>query len=111
MLIFITAVAVVLVVSFLCSIFESVLLSLTALLFLGIGIVRAYQKSRVVFFAVGWILLCLLPAANIIYLASRPIAEQRLYITSFGFCLLLAYGIERLYGTGTNHPGVLSTLP
>ncbi|MFW5989157.1 MAG: tetratricopeptide repeat protein, partial [Desulfosudaceae bacterium] len=32
-----------------------------------------------------------------VYLYSRPVAEQRLYIPSLGFCLLLALGIQRLF--------------
>ncbi len=78
----------------------SVLFSLAVLLLICIGAVTACQRSWILFFSVGWILLTLLPAANIIYLVSRPIAEQRLYIPSFGFCLLLGYGVQRLSGAG-----------
>lgn len=73
-----------------------VLLSLILLLLLGIVALRAYRRDRIVLFAVGWMVLTLVPAANIVYLATRPIAEQRLYIPSFGLCLLLAYGLALL---------------
>ena len=68
---------------------------LTILLVLAV-FARSYRRSTIAFFAIGWILLTLTPAINLVYLVSRPIAEQRLYIPSLGFCLLLAYGIERI---------------
>jgi len=74
----------------------SVLLPLMALLLIIICAIRAYQRSRVVFFSIGWIFLTLLPVVNIFFLWSRPIAEQRLYIPSLGFCLLLGYGFDTL---------------
>ena len=76
----------------------SVLLSLAVLALIAAGCLWLYRRERVAVFAVGWIFLTLLPASNLIYLASRPIAEQRLYIPSAGFCLLLGYGLARLWG-------------
>jgi len=73
----------------------SVLLSFIVLLLIGTVAIRAHKRSPVVFFALGWMVLTLLPVSNIVYLVSRPIAEQRLYIPSVGFCLLLAYCFER----------------
>ena len=79
------------------SMFERpVLLSLALLSLIGAGALRAYRRDRIVLFAAGWILLTLMPVVNIIYLGTRPVAEQRLYIPSFGFCLLLAYGLTRM---------------
>ena len=79
------------------SVFEvPVVLSLSALAGFCITCFRAYRGERLVFFALGWILLTLLPVANIFYLPTRPIAEQRLYIPSLGFCLLIGYGFKRL---------------
>jgi len=75
----------------------SVLIPLISLPLICAVAVRTYQHSPVIFFALGWIVLTLLPAANIVYLAGRPIAEQRLYIPSFGFCLLLAYGFKEFF--------------
>ncbi|MFP4445106.1 MAG: tetratricopeptide repeat protein [Desulfosudaceae bacterium] len=80
------------------SLFElSVLLSLAGLLVLGLALAVTWQRSGVAFLALAWILLTLMPVANIIYLVSRPIAEQRLYIPSLGFCLLLGIGLQRWF--------------
>jgi len=47
--------------------------------------------------AMAWIAFALLPASNVKVLSSRPIAEQRAYVASIGFCLLLvqAMMVER----------------
>ncbi|MFC1576759.1 tetratricopeptide repeat protein, partial [Candidatus Omnitrophota bacterium] len=76
------------------SIFEpAVILSTLALLSLFIIIAKQFKRSRLISFSVIWILATLLPASNMIFLSGRPIAEQRLYIPSFGFALFLAAGI------------------
>ncbi|MEW6076602.1 MAG: tetratricopeptide repeat protein [Thermodesulfobacteriota bacterium] len=62
----------------------------------GILAARSLFGNRIVLFAIGWIWLTLVPAANIVYVAARPIAEQRLYIPSLGFCLMLGYGLQSL---------------
>jgi len=46
-------------------------------------------------FSLAWMLAAMLPAANIAFLYSRPFAEQRLFLPSLGFCLLLALLISR----------------
>ncbi|MFC1576769.1 tetratricopeptide repeat protein [Candidatus Omnitrophota bacterium] len=73
-----------------------VLASAALLLLLLFAGITAFRRSRLAFFALIFILLTIAPASNIIFLSGRPIAEQRLYIPSFGFCLLLAMGINRL---------------
>lgn len=78
----------------------AVLASLAVLLLVLIITVNMYDRAPVVSFGLGWILLTLVPAANLVYLVSRPVAEQRLYIPSFGFCLLLGYSIARLTQVG-----------
>ena len=83
---------------------SGILLSLLMLLMAGALAVWSFRRSGVVFFALCWLALTLLPAANIVYLASRPIAEQRLYMPSLGFCLMLGYGMERLSFTKTVKP-------
>ncbi len=55
------------------------------------------KSNGLILFALFWIFITLLPVSNIVFLVSRPIAEQRLYIPSAGFSLLLAIGIEALY--------------
>lgn len=61
------------------------------LLFLA---VQTFRHSKTVSFALFWIFITLLPVSNIIFLYGRPIAEQRLYIPSLGFCILLAIGLN-----------------
>ncbi len=83
----------------------AVLASLLAVLFLLIVAARTYRRAPIVCFAIGWILLTLVPVSNLVFLVSRPIAEQRLYLPSFGFCLLIGYGIERLACFGPQKGG------
>jgi len=64
-------------------------------LILGV-ILMTFRRWRLISFAMLWVFLTLLPASNIVFLYGRPIAEQRLYIPSFGFCLLLGWGINRI---------------
>ncbi len=82
-----------------------VVLCLMGLMLTGFLIVRSWRRSRLVCFSILFILLTLLPASNIIFLWSRPLAEQRLYIPSLGFCLLLAAGIVRLYDRASTGSG------
>ncbi len=46
------------------------------------------KKLYLEMFALLWILITLLPALDIRFITSRPIAEQRLYLPSVGLCLL-----------------------
>ncbi|MFC1631249.1 tetratricopeptide repeat protein [Candidatus Omnitrophota bacterium] len=59
-------------------------------------VIKTFKTNKLVCFGLLWILTSLGPFSNIIYLSSRPIAEQRLYIPSLGFCLLLALALKRL---------------
>lgn len=54
-----------------------------------IGLVLYYKKE--LRFPLLWFLVTILPVLNIIYLEGRPLAEQRLYIPSLGFCMVLGY--------------------
>ncbi len=76
-------------------IFPAVALFMVCLL-----IVLSYKRSPYLCFGTGWIFLTLLPVSNLIFLSSRPIAEQRLYLPSLGFCLILSTGIRGLSTTG-----------
>jgi protein O-mannosyl-transferase len=67
-----------------------VLFPAAAAAMLSVLMLVIHKKSRLASFGIGWVLLTLVPAANFVYLASRPIAEQRLYLPSLGFCLLLS---------------------
>ena len=68
-----------------------VLFSLAALSGIGVFMIRDRRSSPWLIFAVGWTFLTLIPAANIVFLKTRPLAEQRLYLPSLGFCLALAW--------------------
>lgn len=56
---------------------------------------RAKPVSLLLAFALFWIFFTILPAGNIYYLDSRPLAEQRLYLPSVGFCILLTLVIAK----------------
>lgn len=74
----------------------AILSSAISLSLLLIIIIKTFKYAKIVTFAILWIFLTLLPASNILFLSGRPIAEQRLYIPSLGFCLLLGMGISKL---------------
>jgi tetratricopeptide (TPR) repeat protein len=84
------------------SIFEPAVISSIILLFLLlVVIIKAStgprrKASRLLSFALLFTLLTLLPVSNIIFIEGRAIAEQRLYIPSIGFCIILAMGIDWL---------------
>ncbi len=62
----------------------------------------SFRRYRLAFFSLFWVLLTLLPFSNIIFLAGRPIAEQRLYIPSVGYCMLLGLVILKLSAAGSS---------
>jgi len=56
-----------------------------------------YRKSKEIFFFLLWSYLSFLPISNIIPIPGSMMAERWIYITSAGFCALLALSIERLF--------------
>ncbi len=74
----------------------AVLLPALAISLLGLMMIFSYRRSSWLCFSAGWMLVTILPAANLIYLSSRPIAEQRLYLPSLGVCLLLSLAIRSI---------------
>ncbi|SHI57258.1 Tfp pilus assembly protein PilF [Desulfatibacillum alkenivorans DSM 16219] len=58
--------------------------------------VKTWRKNPEYLFALGWIAFTLAPASNLQYLESRPLAEQRLYMPSAGYCLILGILLVRL---------------
>lgn len=79
----------------------SVFFSAMASVSLGMLALMLFKRTRrLPCFGLGWLLLTLLPASNLVYLSFRPIAEQRLYLPSIGFCLLLALAFRGLCATG-----------
>ena len=73
---------------------------LTAALVYGL---KVWRKNPTYIFALGWIAITLAPASNLHYLDARPLAEQRLYMPSAGFCLILGLGFHRLMATDRTH--------
>jgi tetratricopeptide (TPR) repeat protein len=76
-----------------------VLLSLTLLAAVITVIVIVRKRGMPLGFSLLWIIITLLPASNIVSLYPRPIAEQRLYLPSIGFCLALALIFSRSFGS------------
>jgi tetratricopeptide (TPR) repeat protein len=73
------------------SFFEpAVIFSLIGISLAVIAIVITFKRLKLASFGLMWVFVALLPVSNIIYLFNRPIAEQRLYIPSVGFCLALS---------------------
>lgn len=58
-------------------------------------------------FAIAWFFATLLPVINIKFMSGRPLAEQRLYIPSVGFCLLVALIITRYFPAKSEKRGLL----
>ena len=56
--------------------------------------IKFYQK--IVFFSVGWFFITLIPFSNILPLVIL-MAERYLYLPSIGFCLLLAFVLNKVY--------------
>ncbi|MDD5557207.1 MAG: tetratricopeptide repeat protein, partial [bacterium] len=65
------------------------LLLAAAVLLLAAWSLRAARRGRAAGAGALFFLATILPASNIIFLAGRPISEQRLYVPSIGLCLLL----------------------
>ncbi|MFH1752927.1 MAG: tetratricopeptide repeat protein [Candidatus Omnitrophota bacterium] len=80
------------------SIFDpSIILLLTSLAVLSVFIAKRYRKNRLLSYSFLLLFITLIPVSNLIILNSRPIADQRLYMPSFGFCALLAIVLNYLY--------------
>ncbi|MDB4349808.1 tetratricopeptide repeat protein [Omnitrophica bacterium] len=62
---------------------------------------RKRDSNRLVFFSVCWFFIALLPLSNLYPIPIAYMAEHWLYVPSIGFCLILAKGLSRLYGTKT----------
>ncbi|MCX6354760.1 MAG: tetratricopeptide repeat protein [Candidatus Aureabacteria bacterium] len=76
------------------------LLICAALIFILIaGTGAAFRRRNVAGLALSLTLISLLPVCNIFFIAGRPIAEQRIYFASMGFCLLLAAMTDTLLHT------------
>ncbi|XP_003739935.1 protein O-mannosyl-transferase TMTC3 [Galendromus occidentalis] len=54
------------------------------------------EQYRVVVFALSLLVFTFLPASNFLFPVGFVVAERVLYLPSMGFCLLVAFGCERL---------------
>jgi tetratricopeptide (TPR) repeat protein len=70
-----------------------------ALLWIAIA-VWTFHRMPVAGFAMLWVPVMLLPAANLIPVSHFFIADRYLYVPSFGICLLVAIGVDRLFRYG-----------
>jgi len=75
-------------------------LSIIAALFIYLLIVffwvRLYKNHKVAFFSIGWFFMALLPFSNILSVYTF-MADRYLYVSSFGFLLLLAYLLDKFF--------------
>ncbi len=55
------------------------------------------NRDKVIFFAITWFFLALLPQSNLLYPLSSYMADHWLYLPSIGFFLVLAYILSRAY--------------
>jgi len=74
----------------------AVIIPAILLLLCSFAIIKIFRYSKLLAFGVLWIFITLMPVSNIVFLARRPIAEQRLYIPSLGFCLIISILINTL---------------
>ena len=70
------------------------LLSSALVALLIVCALRELRLRRAAGFALLFIFISLLPVCNIVFLAGRPLSEQRMYFASIGFCLLMAIALE-----------------
>lgn len=57
---------------------------------------RSLQHTRMIIMCLAWTILPFLPASNLFFPVGFVVAERILYMPSMGFCLLVAYGYEKL---------------
>ena len=57
---------------------------------------QSLQHSRMIIMCLAWTVLPFLPASNLFFPVGFVVAERILYMPSMGFCLLIAYGYERI---------------
>ncbi len=59
--------------------------------------------GRVVLFGLSLMVFPFLPASNLLFPVGFVVAERVLYLPSMGFCMLVAYGLWRLYWRVSSH--------
>jgi tetratricopeptide (TPR) repeat protein len=66
--------------------------------------VSVARRSPLLAFGLAWTPIMYLPVSNVVPLTPHFLAERYLYVPSFGFCLVLALGLERLRARATAGP-------
>jgi tetratricopeptide (TPR) repeat protein len=71
------------------------------------GLWLLLNKRPLTLYGLVWLFIGLAPVSNIQFLVTRPLADQRLYFPSVGFCLLVALALQAARAS-SNRPGWLS---
>ena len=83
----------------------------TLLLGLGLAAIKKSPVSRrernLLTLALSLLALPFLPASNLFFPVGFVVAERVLYLPSMGFCLLVAYGLDKLYNATSSHHQVM----
>ena len=61
----------------------------------GLALEWARRRWPYAVLSVVWVVFALVPVSNLKLLEGRPVAEQRTYVASIGFCLLIALAVRR----------------
>jgi tetratricopeptide (TPR) repeat protein len=89
------------------SLFEPrVLAGFGALIILALIFAGLWRRSRIVAFAIIWMMVTLAPVLNPRWMAANVFTERYLYLPSVGFCWLVAWGWVRLYEAAPPGPGL-----
>ena len=73
----------------------AVLASLGGCLAVAVLAVWSWRRARLASFGLLWMLLTIAPVANLVPVATRPIAEQRLFAATIPFALLVGLAIGK----------------
>lgn len=76
---------------------EIITKSFSIFLFLILVAVAVVKKWRNVLFCYLLLFILLIPVTNIIFLQARPIAEQRLFMPSIGYCLFMVGFVDGIF--------------
>lgn len=73
----------------------SIIIGAAAAAMAFVAALRGFARKEPWAPAAALALFPLLPVSNVVFISGRPLAEQRLYLASAGFCLCAAFLIER----------------
>ena len=64
------------------------------------GLSNSHPESSVIFTGLGLLVFPFIPASNLLFPVGFVVAERILYLPSMGFCLLVAFGCDKLFRRG-----------